>query len=702
MANDDPLLGCLALLARFHQRPASTDALKAGFPNDGSRLTPLAFLRLAESIGFSARITERPLDTFHPLLLPAVLLLHEGACLLIALGDGDENEADSVEVMFSESGGGRKLSREKLQRLYSGRAIFVQPVCRLDQRAEVMAPLPRRSWFWGTLLRYRRQYADVALASLFINLFAVASSLFAMNVYDRVVPNRALETLWVLAIGVSLALFFDFLLRLLRSALLDVAGKKADVLISARLFRQVLAIKLEKRAASAGSMANTLKEFESLRDFFTSATLATLIDLPFVFLFVAIIAYIGAWLALVPILAVPLVVGVGLALQWPLARAVREHQAESAQKHGLLVEAISGLETLKALGAEGAVQAKWEQLLGLTASSSQKSRMISTLAVNFTLFVQQMVSVFIVVIGVYMIADGVLSMGALIACNILAGRALAPLGQLSGLLMRYQGARIAYRGLDKLMHEDIDRAEGQSYLHRSLWQGALAFDNVTFAYPGSRQPALQGIGITVRAGERVAILGRAGSGKSTLAKLLDGLYAPVSGSIRIDGVNIGQIDPADLRRVIGYAGQDARLFYGSLRENITLGAAGTDDDAILKAAQVVGIDEWIRRQPNGLDRRIGENGEGLSGGQRQAVALTRVILRSPRILLLDEPTAAFDHNAEQYFVAAMPAYLAERTLLLVTHKPTLLALVERIVVLDEGRVIADGPRDKILQALAQR
>lgn len=700
MAHLDPLLGCLALLARFHQRPASPDALKAGFPDDGKALTPPGFLRLAESIGFSARIADRTLDTFHPLLLPAVLLLEDGACLLTAMDESDE--AHPYEVVFSESGGGRRVSREKLAQLYTGQAIFVQPVCRLDQRAEVVAPLPQASWFWGTLLRYRRQYADVALASLFINLFAVATSLFAMNVYDRVVPNRTLETLWVLAIGVCLALLFDFLLRLLRGHLLDTAGKKADVLISARLFRQVMAIRLEKRAASAGSMANTMKEFESLRDFFTSATLATLIDLPFIFLFVAIIAYIGSWLALVPVLAVPLVVGVGLALQWPLARAVREHQAEAAQKHGMLVEAISGLETLKALGAEGSVQAKWEQLLGLTAKSSQKSRMISTLAVNFTMLVQQMVSVVIVVMGVYMIADGSLSMGALIACNILAGRALAPLGQLSGLLMRYQGARIAYRGLDKLMHEDIDRVDGQSYMHREVWQGAVVFENLGFTYPGTRQPALQGVSFSLRAGERVAILGRAGSGKSTLAKLLDGLYAPASGSIRIDGVNSGQIDPADLRRAIGYAGQDARLFYGSLRENLTLGEPGADDDAILAAAAIVGIDEWIRRQPNGLDRRVGENGEGLSGGQRQAVALTRVLLRSPRILMLDEPTASFDHNAEQVFITTMQQYLVGKTLLLATHKPALLALVERIIVLDEGKVIADGPRDQVLQALAQR
>lgn len=696
-ASDDPLLGCLALLAQIHQRPASLAALQAGLPADGAAVTPALFVRMAAGIGLSARIAARPLASFDPLLLPAVLLLDTGACLLTA-----RDAAGNFTVAFAESGGGRVLTHDELAARYCGEAIFVQPVCRLDDRAAMAGALPRRSWFWGTLLRYQRQYGDVVLASLFINLFTIASSLFVMNVYDRVVPNHAFDTLWVLATGISVAFACDFLLRLLRGHFLDSAGRKADVLISAQLFRQVLALRLDKRPASAGSMASTLKDFESLRDFFTSATLTTLIDLPFLFLFVFIVAYIGSWLALVPLLAVPLVVLAGLLLQVPLARLVREHQAEAAQKHGMLVEAIAGLETLKALGAEGTIQARWEQLTGLTARSGQRSRLISTLAVNFTQYVQQMVSVAIVVLGVYLIADGKLTMGALIACNILAGRALAPLGQLSGLLMRYQGARLAYQGLDKLMREDTDRIAGRSYLHRDNWQGAIDCEKLGFTYPGAKQPVLKEIGFSLRAGERVAILGRTGSGKSTLAKLLDGLYPPGSGALRIDGVDSGQIDPADLRRAIGYAGQEPRLFYGSLRENLALGDPGASDAQILAAARLVGIDEWLRRQPNGLDRRIGENGEGLSGGQRQAVALARIFIREPRILLLDEPTAAFDHNAEQLFIANLQQILPGRTLLLVTHKPALLALVERIIVLDDGRIVADGPKEQVLQALAQK
>ncbi len=696
-AADDPLLGCLALLAQFHQRPVSLDALRAMLPAGVAPLSPAAFVHVAERIGLSARLAKRPLDAIDTLLLPAVLLLDEGACLLTTI-----DAKEGFEVVFAESGGGRKLSREELSSRYSGELIFAQPVCRLDARAEVIAPLTRPSWFWGTLQRYRRQYFDVALASLFINLFTIASSLFVMNVYDRVVPNQAFDTLWVLATGIALAFLFDFLLRMLRSHFLDSAGRKADVLISAQLFRKVMSIRLDKRPASAGSMASTLKDFESLRDFFTSATLTTLIDLPFLLLFVVIILYIGSWLALVPILAVPLVVLAGLALQRPLERTVREHQAEAAQKHGLLVESIIGLETLKALGAEGGIQAKWEQLTGLTAQSGQRSRLISTLAVNFTMYVQQMVSVAIVVIGVYLIANGSLTMGALIACNILAGRALAPLGQLSGLLMRYQGARLAYQGLGKLMQEETDRIDGRVYLHRATWSGAIECDKLGFSYPGAKQAALKEISFSVRAGERVAVLGRTGSGKSTLLKLLDGLYPPESGSIRADGVDLAQIDPVDLRRMAGYATQDARLFYGSLRENLSLGEPNASDDEILAAARVVGIDDWIRRQPNGLDRRVGENGEGLSGGQRQSVALARIFLRCPQILLLDEPTAAFDHNAEQLFIANMQNYLQGRTLLLVTHKPALLSLVDRIIVLDDGRVVADGPRDQVLQALAQK
>lgn len=696
----DPLLDCLALLARLHTHPISADALQAGLPLAGNRITPQLFVRAAERAGMSAKVVERKLNRIPRLVLPAVLVLEKGrdACILAAIeGDGSYD----IIVPAGEDGIRKRMSAAELEKSYSGVAILVHPARHLDDRAGDVEASLRRSWFWGTLYHHRREYVQVLLASIMINFFVLVSPLFVMNVYDRVVPNNAIETLWVLAIGAVTVFGFDFLFRMLRAYFVDGVGKKVDVIVSNRLFEHIIGIQLAVRPQSAGSFANNVREFETLRDFFTSATLMTLVDLPFSILFLFVIGWLAGPLVLVPLAAIPLVVIVGIAIQFPLTRLINANFKVSAQKHGVLVEAIDGLETIKGTSAEGVLQGKWEQAVGVVAATGQRSQLLSATGVNFTMFVQQLVTIILVVVGVYLIADNQLTLGGLVACTILSGRALAPLGQIAGLLTRFQHARVAYKSLSDLMAMPLDRPPGKAFLRRLAIDGHIEFAKVAFKYPNQPVPALDGCSFRIARGDRVAILGRVGSGKSTVARLIVNLYAPETGTVLVDGVDVGQIDPADLRRHIGYVPQDVKLFYGTVRDNMVMGNRRADDDAFLRAARLSGVDKIVARHPAGFDLPVGEQGRALSGGQRQAVAIARALLADPVVLVMDEPTSSMDFATENLFVQALLEYLKGKTLVLITHKPSLLALVERIIVLDGGKVVADGPKDRVLQALSQ-
>jgi len=556
-----------------------------------------------------------------------------------------------------------------------------------------------KHWFWGTILRFWPIYGEVFLASILLNSFALASPLFVMNVYDRVVPNRAIETLWVLAIGVATVFIFDLLLRSLRGYFIDMAGKKADVILSATIFEKVMGIKMASRSNSVGSFANNMHEFESFREFFTSATLTTLIDLPFMFLFIFVIWTISGELAYVPLVAIPLGIMVSLIIQVPLGRTIQNLFRHSGQKSATLIETLTGLETIKSIGAESQIQRKWEQTIGFIAKYSQSSRLLSSMAVNFTAFLQQMASVCVVVFGVYKIAEGDITMGALIASTILTGRALAPLGQVAGILTRYHQSKAALSSLNNLMSLPVERPSGREFLHRPNFKGNIEFKKVSFRYPEQPMDALSEVTFSIKQGEKVAFIGRIGSGKSSIEKLLLGLYEPMEGSILLDGTDIRQIDPVDLRRNIGYAPQDVVLFFGSIRDNIVMGAPFADDGAVIKAAEIAGVTEFVNRHPAGFDLPVGERGEGLSGGQRQSVAVARALLLDCPVLVLDEPTNAMDNSTEEQFKSKLQSHLADKTMILVTHKASLLSLVSRIIVMDQGRLVADGPRDQILAAL---
>ena len=692
----DPLAACLAQVARLLGQPMSAQALVTGLPVDAAGLSPALFARAAERAGLSARTIEIALARFPKLSLPAVLLLKDrNACVLVARGESD------ARIVTAE-GMEKTVPIAELARDYQGTAIAVSRVVRFEAGTGSERILARYHWFWGTLARAWPLYGEVAAASVLVNIFTVLSPIFFMNVYDRVVPNKAFETFWVLALGMSVIYLFDFGLKLLRGWFIDVAGRRADMALSSALFEQVMARRLDAGHESVGILANNVREFESLREFFTSATMTTLIDLPFVLLFIAVIAMVGGWaMAAVPLVAIPIVVAMGVALQVPLRDRIRRVFRASEAKHAILIETLGAIEVVKALGAASQMQRKWEEVVDYVAKESLGTRFLSSLAVNFSAWVQAMVGVAELAVGVYLVGENHLTTGALIACTIIAGRALAPLSTVASLLTRYHQSMSALAALNKIMDAPRERPRDRSFVHRPALGGDIRFQDVVFKYPGSELDALAGVSFAIKEGDRVGIIGRIGSGKTTLAKLLVALYQPQTGSILVDGTDIRAIDPVDLRRAVGYLPQNIALFAGSVRDNLLVGAPGADDAAILRAASIAGLIDIVNRHPKGFDMPVGERGEALSGGQRQTVALARALITDPPILVLDEPTHAMDHTSEERFKTQMQSELAGKTILIVTHRESLLSVINTLVVMDRGRVAAVGPKDLVLKAIAE-
>ena len=693
----DPLLSSLETIAYLLDRPTSTDALKAGLPLEDGKLTLDLFERAAARAGIASRLVKRPLDQIDEADLPCVLLLkNKQSCVLIHKGVNNKFEIIRPET----SRGVSDVSLSELAAAYDGYCLFARPELAFEQRARDVQRESAGHWFWSTFIKQWPTYSEVLIAAILINMFALASPLFVMNVYDRVVPNNAIETLWVLAIGAITVFGFDFLLKTLRGYFIDAAGRITDVKLASNIFEQVLGIKMALRPPSAGAFASQLREFESLREFFTSATITTLVDLPFVFFFIAIIWYIGGPVAYVPAIAVPIVIIIGLLLQLPLNKVVKRSVKEAAQKHGVLVEAINGLETIKSIGAESRLQRSWEGFVAATSKSGNQARFLSSITVNVAALAANLVTVGVIIVGVYQISEGLMTVGALVAATIISGRAMAPLGQVAGLLTRFHQAKTAYETLDKLMELEIERPQDKRFVDRRVLQGGIEFKNVKLTYPGQKLPALADVSFRIQPGERVALIGRIGSGKTTIEKLILGLYEPEAGAVLVDGTDVRQIDPADLRQNIGCVPQDVFLFQGTIRENITMGTPLADDSAILRASAIAGVDQFVNRHPMGFDMNVGERGETLSGGQRQAIAVARALLLDPPILILDEPTSAMDNGSENRLKNRLGSELGGRTLILVTHRASLLSLVDRVIVIDNGRVAADGPRDEVLKRLA--
>lgn len=699
---DEPLAHALAWLTRHHGRGRSASSLLAGLPT-AERVDGALAVRALHEAGFDAGLIERRIGDLSALLLPAVLLLADADACVLAARHADGQTYDVV--MPGEVEQRCTATEADLAGAYTGQALVATPrIVTPAAKEEALLADPSEHWFWGTLRRFTPYYRSALLAALLSNVLMLVTGLATSVIYDKVIPHQAFVTLWWLALGAGLALAFDLLARQLRAHLIDMAGRKADLLVGTMLFRQSLSIRMEQRPASAGAYAHQLAQVELVREFFASATLAALSDLPFIVIFIAMAFIIGGPLGWVPLLAVPVILAVSWVIQGALRRATTSQMQQQSDLHGLLVEAVDGIEDLKAAGAQGRFLRQYEESAVAASVATLRARRISSWTMNLSSVSQQLVTVVMLVWGVYLIEARAITGGTMFAAVMFAMRALAPLSSVVALATRYQGARAAMRHLDRLMAQPVEREPGKRYVERPDLSGQAALRDVSFAYPaqGGDEPPLviKGASLSIAAGERVAILGRIGSGKSTVLRLLAGLYRPTEGLVEADGIDLRQIDPADYRARVGFLSQDPRLFKGTLRDNVLLERYGADPTHLGEIARLTGLDRLIAAHPKGWDLPVGETGHLLSGGQRQMVALARCLLTRPRILLMDEPTSSMDAQSEVAFLRHLKTALGQCTLVVVTHRPAVLELVDRIIVIDAGRVAMDGPRPQVLAALS--
>jgi len=694
----DSLADALLFLAAHHGRALSREALLAGLPIVDDRLSVALFTRAAQRAGLEVEPVKRPLWDIPSLVLPAVLIMRDGSTRILVTNAEDPRDAKIIDPTVKPYEAPHPFGAEAAT--YMDYAFLVRPASQADARVAAAGDLPTPHWFWSIVGRFWPNYGHVAAAALIVNVLGLAAPLFTMNVYDRVIPNGAIPSLIALSIGMTLAIVFDFVLRTIRSRIIDMTGKKIDVVLAANIFEHVQSVKMAQRPTSVGILANQIRDFDSVREFFTSGAVVSATDLLFAFIFIAILFEIAGPLAWIPVAMLPLMILAGLILQHPLSRAMRKLQAESAARHGVLIEALSSMETVRAIGAEARMQTAWERSVAATARSGEDVHFWASLALTVSNSAQQIVNMLMLVVGVVLILDGKLSVGTLVASTMLAGRVLAPISSIASVITRATQTLISLKAIDRVMAFERERPIGRSYVARRITDGRVAFENVSFRYPGASDFALERVSFKIEPGERVGIIGRIGSGKTTLGRLMVGFYDPQEGKILVDGVDARQYDPADLRTGIGFVLQDTDLFFGKLRDNITLGRPASTDEEVLAAAHLAGVESFVAGHPLGYDMPVAEGGRSLSGGQKQAIGLARVLIRRPKVVFFDEPTAHFDVRSEAEFLERLKGLAREQmTILISTHRFSLLSYVDRLLLFEKGRLVADGPRDKILAVL---
>ena len=691
------LMDCLMTICRAHRMNVSRSNLISGLPLDKGNLTPAGFERAAKRAGLTSRTVRRTLEQINTALLPAVLILEdERACVVHAITDSNASvsypELDSATVT---------VPFEEIDKSYTGYVIFARPEMHASDNKSGIDKSSVGHWLWSTIKTAKSLYRDVIFASVFISLLSIALPLFVMNVYDRVVPNAALETLWALAIGVLLVLTADFSLRMLRQYFVELAASRLDVTLSAKILEKVLAIRLENKPANSGSFINSLQSFESIRQFFGSVTLVALVDLPFGLVFVFIIAMIDIYLAIPLLLGATVLFLYALKAQRVMRQLSEESMVIGARKSSLITECITSLEDVKAFGYQSQKQGEWEKQTIFLAKVNAKLRIVSMSVSNAALWVQQSVGVVIILTGVYLIIEGFITQGGLIAAYLLSSRAMGPVSQAASLLAQYHQAETAKDTLDEIMALPSEQSGNTQFNSSSMLKGDIEAKQLCFRYPDENTLALKDLNLSIRQGEHVAILGRNGCGKSTLNKLLLGFYRPESGQIMIDGIDLQQYAPAVLRTHFGYVPQEVSLFNGSLRDNISANDSSVDDTRLWEVIVQCGLADIVNGNPSGVEQSVGERGCLLSGGQRQAVALARAIYHDPSIYLMDEPTSAMDSANEAKLKETIKRAVAGKTLILNTHRTTLLDLVKRVIVIENGRIIADGRKEDVLVQFKQ-
>ena len=695
----DPIEACVLWLLEGLERPMSAAALRASVARLPGPWTFEEAIEALESFGFRCREKKVSLSDLLGTHKTS-LFLSEGAVVAAIL---PKTEAHPAQLFVpARSPRPTPLSVESLAMIYGGTVIEVEADLKIGGSDSEGQKGRFGHWFFGPLLASKFVYFQVLMAALLTNIFALATSGFSMIVYDRVMPNGAMETLIALLVGVFIIFISDFVIRSLRSYFLDVAGAQADMVIADTLFEQVIDMELSARTSPTGSVANSLREFESLRDFLTSATLTTLIDLPFAVIFLFVIWTIGGPLVYVPLAAIPLIIGSTLLVQPSLRKLTQSNYEDGQTKNSVAIETLQGIETIKAIGAGSMMRKRWQDVITHQSAIGLKTRVLSQFSSNMSNFSNQLVWVGTVTLGVYLTQTGAIGSGAIVACSMLSGRSIAPLAQLSQLLTRMNTAMASYRNLSNLMSQPREHKSKAAYLNRQAWLGSIEFRDVSFNYAGQTQGGLNNISFKIEAGERVALVGKVGSGKTTLAKLLVGLYKPDSGAILVDGIDIRQIDPADLRRNIGVVMQESWLFSGTVKQNIAVGGNNPSDDDILQAAMLSGVHDFISTHPDGYAYKLKEKGEGLSGGQRQTINIARALVGRPPILLMDEPTSAMDLSRESELINNLKTQLVNQTILLITHRTSILELATRVLVIDQGKIVAQGPKSDFMRSQQQQ
>jgi len=656
--------------------------------------------RLSGLMGLQVRVVELEKMRWNAQNLPVIVQLDSGELMLL-----ESIDADGLVAYWLSEGGDlvREEALETLLTRVKPEVVMLGIAARgRDSRIDDFTRPWEEHWFWRHFRHAKRKLSEIALASVLGNVLALAGILFSMQVYDRVIPAQSIPTLWVLFIGVLFAALLEFMIRLARTHVSDIMGKHIDLNVSSLFFARAMAIKNDSRPKSTGSFISQLREIDQVRELLTSTTVGAAMDIPFVLLFLGIMALVGGPLVIIPLIAIPLIVIPGILVQWPMAKLAKEGMRESAIRNAVLVESIEGVEDIKALQAEPYFQRQWEHTHAVGANIGMKQRVWGARLSGWASTVQQITYAGMLVFGCYLVMEGNITTGTLVACSLLSSRTIAPLMQLTMVFSRWQHAKMAMNGLDDLLKKPLDKSADQKMAHCPVLAGHYQVQKVQYSYdPEKGDQAAQIDGLEIKPGERVAILGKTGAGKSTLLKLLSGQAQASKGKVIIDGVDMAHIDPMDVRRQVGYLSQDSRLFFGTLRQNLMLGHPHATEAELIQALRISGAIGMVQQDAASLDRLINEGGRGLSGGQRQMVLLSRLIVRNPQIVLLDEPTASMDEQLEAWVIRQLQQWLTGRTLVLVTHRPALLNLVDRIVVMENGKVIADGPRDTLLQQAAR-